>query len=341
MQQSTANATASAFKKNSASFAPERWSGRLAPDELRRPGGMLIAALVQCAAERALTLTEMAQDMGVSYWDISQLRIGLRRLEALDDSLLAACSDFLGVPELTILMLAGLLAPQEALASADLTGVDLVYACLLAQTAPADVVLERLPNSSRALQGYSVDALADLQRQHGNQPAVQALLRAELRHRPQSKIELLRLALKALAPDQSGPPGAIMRCTGCQTRLRIPRLAAPGEICCPTCRVEYQVEWDDAVCLVQCLSSDHADEQPDQPPGPASGAGEEMTTAEAWALLGLEQGAPRSQVERARRSLLQHYHPDRLGHVSPLVRRLAEDAFKRVNQAYEQLQPLH
>jgi curved DNA-binding protein CbpA len=42
-------------------------------------------------------------------------------------------------------------------------------------------------------------------------------------------------------------------------------------------------------------------------------------------------------VERARRSLLQQYHPDRLGQVSPLVRQLAEAAFKRVGDAYETL----
>jgi curved DNA-binding protein CbpA len=42
-------------------------------------------------------------------------------------------------------------------------------------------------------------------------------------------------------------------------------------------------------------------------------------------------------VERARRMLLQQYHPDRLGHVPPLVHKLAEDAFKRVNDAYDAL----
>ena len=47
--------------------------------------------------------------------------------------------------------------------------------------------------------------------------------------------------------------------------------------------------------------------------------------------------AIKAAVERARRSLLQQYHPDRLGHVPPLVRQLAEAAFKRVGEAYDTL----
>jgi DnaJ-class molecular chaperone len=46
-------------------------------------------------------------------------------------------------------------------------------------------------------------------------------------------------------------------------------------------------------------------------------------------------------VERARRALLQAYHPDRLGQVSPQVRQLAEEAFKRVNDACERLRAEH
>ena len=56
-----------------------------------------------------------------------------------------------------------------------------------------------------------------------------------------------------------------------------------------------------------------------------------------WAVLGLAPQSEWDAVERARRALLQQYHPDRLGHVPPLVRQLAEEAFKRVSEAYDSL----
>ncbi|MCY1540115.1 hypothetical protein D9M68_757340 [compost metagenome] len=54
-------------------------------------------------------------------------------------------------------------------------------------------------------------------------------------------------------------------------------------------------------------------------------------------MLGLDENSPWDAVERARRMLLQQYHPDRLGHVPPLVHKLAENAFKRVSEAYDTL----
>jgi len=54
-----------------------------------------------------------------------------------------------------------------------------------------------------------------------------------------------------------------------------------------------------------------------------------------WAVLGLPPGSDWDAVECARRSLLQQDHPDRLGQVSPLVRKLAKEAFKRVGDACE------
>jgi hypothetical protein len=81
MQQATARDTASAFRKKPVGFAPVAWSGRLNTDELSRPGGLLIAALSQCADERNLSLSELASTLGVSYWSLSQLRIGFRPIE--------------------------------------------------------------------------------------------------------------------------------------------------------------------------------------------------------------------------------------------------------------------
>lgn len=349
MQQATARDAASAFRKKPVEFAPVAWSGRLNLDEISRPGGLLIAALSQCADERNLSLSELASTLGVSYWSLSQLRIGFRPIESLDDDVVEACAVFLDLPRLTIEMLAGLLDPADALACDDLTGEDLLHACRLLATEPADLELLPPPNRQRPLQGFAVDELAAMHREHGAHPAVCEALRAELRQRPMSKTELLRAALEASVaeaeaetesaePDDAAPPHGILRCTCCQKRLRIPHLPEPGEIRCPGCQAEYAVHWQDSICVVQRLEVEAADEDETDadadaeiPEAPAS------APMDPWAVLGLARNSSWDAVERARRSLLQQYHPDRLGHVSPLVHKLAEEAFKRVSDAYDLL----
>jgi uncharacterized Zn finger protein (UPF0148 family) len=282
----------------------------------------------------------MAVAMGLSYWDISQLRIGFRRMKALDERFLAACATFLDVPALTIAMLAGQLDPREALASHALTGTDIVHARHLLATEPAEMELVTPPNPGRPLQGLGVEELAELHRAYGVNPAVQEALRAELRYRPPSKTELLRAAVDGrsredVVPQEVKPAPGIMRCVSCQTRLRIPHLSEPGEIRCPACGTEYAVHWEAAVCVVQRqvpIEDEEARAEEDVTCGAP-----EMTEAQAWVILGLPEGSPRDAMDRARRALLQQYHPDRLGHLPPLLQKLAEDAFKRVNDACELL----
>ena len=346
MPQARTQDCPSFFRSAPADVAIEPWSGRVSTDDVARPGGLLIAALWQCAQERGLSLSELATAMGASYWSLSQLRIGFRAIEALDDDLAQACAAFLDLPRLTIDMLAGLLDPAQALAEEDLSGEDILHARQLLAQAPADLVLLPPANRARPLQGLAVDELVALHRAHGGNPAVVTVLRAELNCRPMSKTELLRAALGPVAsaePEESGteaatqttteppPPHGILRCSCCQKRLRVPHLAAPSEIRCPGCQTEYAVHWQDSVCLVERLVVPESDAPPDEEAedGPAS--------ASPWRVLGLADNSPWDAVERARRSLLQQYHPDRLGHVSPLVRQLAEEAFKRVSEAYDTL----
>lgn len=355
MQQATASATASAFRNKAVDLGSLPWSGRLEPADLARPAGMLIAALTRCAHERGLSLSEMATAMDVSYWDVSQLRIGIRRLDVLDDSMAEACAAFLERPLLTINMLAGLLDPHDALMSAALTPEDIVHARQLLACEPAELLLSPPANRARPLQGLGVEDLAELHQAYGANPAVCDAVRAELGFRPMSKTEVLRAAVNRGAEAAQPAPRAesraegrapgIMRCASCQKRLRIPLLSEPGDIRCPACQTEYHVDWQATVCVVQ------RHDRPADDPAPEDGTTEnghehghqpvhehvELEPGEAWKVLGLKPGSEWAAVERARRSLLQQYHPDRLGHVSPLVLKLAENAFKRVGDAYEAL----
>jgi transcriptional regulator with XRE-family HTH domain len=347
MPSTTTRDTASAFRKKPVTFVPQAWSGRLDMAESSRPGGLLTAALMQCAAERDLSQSELATALGVSYWSLSQLRIGFRAIESLDEDVIQGCSALLDLPPLTIQALAGLLAPADVLACAELTAEDLLHARQMVRTEPADWVLLPPPNRARPLQALTVDELAELHREHADTPAVVALLRTELTSRPFSKTEQLRAAVarETVAqpepeatprPDAAPAPG-ILCCSRCQKRLRIPHLPEPSEIRCPSCRTEYTVHWQGLVCLVQVLADTAAGEDENGEDRTDAVNEHAAEPADAWAVLGLAPNSPWEQVERARRSLLQQYHPDRLGHVSPLVRQLAETAFKRVSDAYETL----
>ncbi len=342
MPSATAHAFASAFSKPSVEGPPERWSGRIDPDGIKRPGGLLIAALLQCAGERDLSLSELAAAMGVSYWSLSQLRIGFRPIESLDDDMVQASAAFLDLPPLTIEMLAGLVDPAEALASMPLTGEDIWHARQLLDTEPAELVLLPPGNRLRPLQALSVDELAALHHRHGGNASVCEALRVELGCRPLSKTERLRAALGAVAdasasPQATTPQAPILRCAHCQKRLRIPLLDSPGEVRCPTCQTEYAVHWQASVCLVQRIEAPQAESATDDDGGDQAAGPDGSAEASPWAVLGLDENSPWDAVERARRMLLQQYHPDRLGHVPPLVHKLAENAFKRVSEAYDTL----
>ena len=339
MPSTTTRDTASAFRKEPVNFAPASWSGRLEVEDLSRPGGLLTAALMRCAAERDLSHSELATALGVSYWSLSQLRIGFRPIESLDDDVAQASAAFLDLPLATIHILAGLIEPAEALASMPLSGEDIWHVRQLLDTEPADLVLLPPPNRSRPLQSLSVDELAVLHQEHGANVAVCEAVRAELACRPLSKTERLRAAVggnaEAVAePETPAPPPPILRCVCCHKRLRIPLLDAPGEVRCPTCQTEYAVHWQASVCLVQRIEAPEAESGADEGDEAAAQVTEEATP---WSVLGVEEGSPWDAVERARRTLLQQYHPDRLGHVPPLVQRLAEREFKRVSEAYEAL----
>lgn len=96
------------------------WSGNLDEDEIQRPGGLLLAALIHCANERRLQLNDMAKELGVTYGYINQLRNGFRAVNQVGDDFALGCARFLGVPRLTVLMLAGRITPADAFENRDL-----------------------------------------------------------------------------------------------------------------------------------------------------------------------------------------------------------------------------
>lgn len=57
-----------------------------------------------------------------------------------------------------------------------------------------------------------------------------------------------------------------------------------------------------------------------------------------WALLGVSAGTPLPEARRAFRRLIAQYHPDKVAHLAPEFRALAEAKTRELNEAWEQLE---
>lgn len=91
----------------------EPWDGSLADHELAMPGGLLLGALSSCASDRGHQFNQMAAELGVTYGYIAQLRNGTREVSQISDDFARACANYLMVPRMTVLMLAGRITPED------------------------------------------------------------------------------------------------------------------------------------------------------------------------------------------------------------------------------------
>ena len=56
-----------------------------------------------------------------------------------------------------------------------------------------------------------------------------------------------------------------------------------------------------------------------------------------YAILGLKNGASIDEIKKAYRRLAKEYHPDKLAGVNESIKKIAEEKFREVQQAYEKL----
>lgn len=76
-------------------------------------GGPLMGWLVDEAAQRGLSLQELATGLGVTYGYIAQLRNGHKSTASIGKPFAAACARFLGVPVAVVLVLSGFLTVRD------------------------------------------------------------------------------------------------------------------------------------------------------------------------------------------------------------------------------------
>ena len=59
-----------------------------------------------------------------------------------------------------------------------------------------------------------------------------------------------------------------------------------------------------------------------------------MTLADAYKLFGASENTAWEELERARRVLIQRYHPDKVANLGPKLQEVAEEEGKRINVAF-------
>jgi hypothetical protein len=91
------------------------WNGGLSVDELARPGGAFLGALLHRANQIGHQLNEMSAELNVTYGYIAQLRSGTRQCSNISDDFVNACAAYLDVPRMTVLLLCGRVRPDDVL----------------------------------------------------------------------------------------------------------------------------------------------------------------------------------------------------------------------------------
>ncbi|WP_419145146.1 J domain-containing protein [Myxococcus stipitatus] len=59
---------------------------------------------------------------------------------------------------------------------------------------------------------------------------------------------------------------------------------------------------------------------------------------DAWTLLGIARGTPLDEARKAFRALISGYHPDKVAHLAPEFRELAERRTREILEAWEQVE---
>jgi DnaJ-domain-containing protein 1 len=62
------------------------------------------------------------------------------------------------------------------------------------------------------------------------------------------------------------------------------------------------------------------------------------SSVDAFVVLGIERGATLAEAKRAWRSLIVQYHPDKVAHLAPEFKALAEAKTREIMQAWEEVQ---
>ncbi|MBC8738540.1 helix-turn-helix domain-containing protein [Paraburkholderia sp. UCT31] len=89
------------------------WTGGLWQEDMKKPGGVLLAMLSAKAAELGHSQAEMCEALGYTGGYISQLRGGARKTVHIQDEFVTACAAYLGVPRITVQVASRRMSPLD------------------------------------------------------------------------------------------------------------------------------------------------------------------------------------------------------------------------------------
>lgn len=104
------------------------WSGHTNEYERSRPGGLLMGALLACAAERGHSLNELCKQLGFVPSYLQQLRTGIRSVRSISDDFSRSCADYLVTSRVHVLFMAGQITPGDFFESNDAYSEDVLRA---------------------------------------------------------------------------------------------------------------------------------------------------------------------------------------------------------------------
>ena len=56
-----------------------------------------------------------------------------------------------------------------------------------------------------------------------------------------------------------------------------------------------------------------------------------------YSILGINKGASDDEVKKAYRRMAMKYHPDKVHHLGPEYQQDAQEKFRKINEAYEEI----
>jgi DnaJ like chaperone protein len=76
-----------------------------------------------------------------------------------------------------------------------------------------------------------------------------------------------------------------------------------------------------------------------QQQAPPDGQGVDSSEWDPYRVLGIERKAGPEEIKSAYRRMVNQYHPDKVTHLGPEFKELAEKRFKEIQRAYQEIKP--
>jgi hypothetical protein len=136
------------------------------------------------------------------------------------------------------------------------------------------------------------------------------------------------------SPTQGEVPSTVpcsFQCVSCGVRLRIILPIFSDTFRCPSCTTQYRVmvsqEWDYAVIVIPMMrpKAKHAAQQSTM----------SSTVKSAFDILHADLSSSFDDIKICYRTMIHQYHPDKVAHLGPDLRHLAEEKTKSIVNAYD------